>query len=143
MQDLAGSVVAITGASSGIGAATAKTLGALGAKVVIGARRPQRLKELAEELGSNAIPVEMDVRSSEEFDGELGHLEGSHLIPLDELRDRTNEIPKDKPVVAVCQSGKRSGMATQILLQAGFDRVANVPGGLIHWSRLALPFRDR
>ncbi len=85
----------------------------------------------------------LDVRSSEEFVGELGHLEGSHLIPLDELRDRLDEVPRDKPVVAVCQSGKRSGMATQILMQAGYDKVANVPGGLIHWSRLALPFRDR
>jgi sulfur dioxygenase len=85
----------------------------------------------------------LDVRSGEEFVGELGHLEGSHLIPLDELRDRLSEIPSDRPVVTVCQSGKRSGMAAQILLQAGYDRVANVPGGLIHWSRLALPFRDR
>jgi sulfur dioxygenase len=85
----------------------------------------------------------LDVRNNEEFDGELGHVEGSHLIPLNELRDRIDEIPRDKPVVAVCQSGKRSAMATQILLQAGIDKVANVPGGLIHWSRLALPFRDR
>ena len=84
----------------------------------------------------------LDVRSSEEFVGELGHLEGSHLIPLDELRDRLDEIPRDKPVITVCQSGKRSGMAAQILLAADFDKVANVPGGLLHWSRLALPFRD-
>ena len=85
----------------------------------------------------------LDVRSSEEFIGELGHLEGSVLIPLDELRDRMDELPRDKPIVTVCQSGKRSAMAAQILMQAGFDKVANVPGGLIHWSRLALPFRDR
>ena len=85
----------------------------------------------------------LDVRSSEEFIGELGHLEGSLLIPLDELRDRIDELPKDKPIVTVCQSGKRSAMAAQILLQSGFDKVANVPGGLIHWSRLALPFHDR
>ncbi len=85
----------------------------------------------------------LDVRNLAEFDGELGHLEGSKLIPLDELRDRLGEVPKDRPVVAVCQSGKRSAMATEILLKAGYDEVANVPGGLIQWSRLALPFRDR
>lgn len=84
----------------------------------------------------------LDVRSNAEFIGELGHLEGSVLIPLDELRERLDEIPKDRPVVTVCQSGKRSAMAAQILLQGGYDKVANVPGGLIHWSRLALPFRD-
>jgi rhodanese-related sulfurtransferase len=42
----------------------------------------------------------------------------------------------------VCQSGKRSSMAADILLKAGFDDVANVAGGLIQWSRLALPFRN-
>ncbi|MDP6376332.1 MAG: rhodanese-like domain-containing protein [Pseudomonadales bacterium] len=46
------------------------------------------------------------------------------------------------PVVIVCQSGKRLAMATQILSQAGYDMVANVPGGLLHWERLALPFRE-
>lgn len=78
MQDLAGSVVAITGASSGIGAATAKALVGLGAKVVIGARRPQRLKELAEELGGDAITVEMDVRSSEDNQRLIGAAVEAH-----------------------------------------------------------------
>lgn len=81
----------------------------------------------------------LDVRTSAEFQGELGRLRGAHLIPLDELRTRLNEIPKDARVVAVCQSGKRSAMATEILRKAGYDKVANVAGGLIQWSRLALP----
>ena len=81
----------------------------------------------------------LDVRSAAEYDGDLGHIEGSMLIPLDELRDRTAEVPSDRPVVAICQSGKRSAMATQILQQAGIEQVANIPGGLIHWSRLSLP----
>ena len=82
----------------------------------------------------------LDVRTPGEFDGELGHLEGAHLIPLDQLRERLAEVPRDKPVVAVCQSGKRSAMAAEILLKSGYEQVANVSGGLIHWSRLALPF---
>jgi glyoxylase-like metal-dependent hydrolase (beta-lactamase superfamily II)/rhodanese-related sulfurtransferase len=82
----------------------------------------------------------LDVRSPAEFAGELGHLEGAHLIPLDELRQRLDEVPGDRPVVAVCQSGKRSAMAAEILLKSGYERVANVAGGLIQWSRLALPF---
>jgi sulfur dioxygenase len=81
----------------------------------------------------------LDVRSAAEYSGDLGHIEGSVLIPLDELRERINEVPQYKPVVAICQSGKRSGMATQILKAAGYEQVANIPGGLIHWSRLALP----
>jgi len=85
----------------------------------------------------------LDVRSDAEFHGELGHLKGAQLIPLDELRRRLGEVPKDRPVVTVCQSGKRSAKATEILLQAGYERVANVAGGLIHWSRLALPFLEQ
>ena len=83
----------------------------------------------------------LDVRSPGEFEGELGHLEGAHLIPLGELRERLEEIPRERPVVALCQSGKRSAMAVEILLRSGYPRVANVSGGLIQWSRLALPFR--
>ena len=85
----------------------------------------------------------LDVRSPSEFGGELGHLEGSTLIPLDELRERLDDVPRDRPVVAVCQSGKRSAKAAEILLQAGYERVANVSGGLLHWSRMALPFREQ
>lgn len=66
MGDIAGSVVAITGASSGIGAAAARALVAEGAKVVIGARRGDRLKALVDELDGAAIAVEMDVRSSDD-----------------------------------------------------------------------------
>lgn len=83
----------------------------------------------------------LDVRSPEEFEGDLGHIEGARLIPLKELRERVDEVPRDRPVVTVCQSGKRSAMAATILKNAGFDEVANVAGGLITWSRQALPFR--
>jgi NADP-dependent 3-hydroxy acid dehydrogenase YdfG len=61
MEDLTGKVVAITGASAGIGAATARALAAEGASVVLGARRQARLEELAGDLGDAAV-VEMDVR---------------------------------------------------------------------------------
>lgn len=62
MGDLDGRVVAITGASSGIGAATASALAGAGASVVLGARRRQRLERLAASLGDVAAVVEMDVR---------------------------------------------------------------------------------
>lgn len=62
MRDLAGSVIAITGASSGIGAATARALVDEGVSVVIGARSGSKLSEVASELGSSVAAVEMDVR---------------------------------------------------------------------------------
>ncbi|MGB5168478.1 MAG: SDR family oxidoreductase [Acidimicrobiia bacterium] len=62
MRDISGLTVAITGASAGIGEATARAVVAEGATVVLGARRVDRLEALAAELGSSAAIVEMDVR---------------------------------------------------------------------------------
>jgi 3-oxoacyl-[acyl-carrier protein] reductase len=62
MRDISGLTVAITGASAGIGEATARAVAAEGASVVLGARRVDRLEDLAAELGSKAAVVEMDVR---------------------------------------------------------------------------------
>lgn len=81
----------------------------------------------------------LDVRSGEEFDGELGHLEGAHLIPIDELRSRSWEVPHDKPVAVVCQTGRRSGIATLILGKVGLERAASIAGGMVRWRDLGLP----
>jgi 3-oxoacyl-[acyl-carrier protein] reductase len=65
-QNLNGYVAAITGASSGIGAALARVLVDRGARVALGARRVDRVEQLAAELGENAIAVELDVRRPEQ-----------------------------------------------------------------------------
>ena len=65
MTDLSGKVVAITGATSGIGAAAARALAAEGAAVVLGGRRGERLDQTVAELGDRAAGVEMDVRDPE------------------------------------------------------------------------------
>jgi len=81
----------------------------------------------------------LDVRSAAELTGELGHLMGAQHIPLEELRARSGEVRSDRPVVVVCQTGRRSGMATQILAKAGFANVANLAGGMLAWRDLGLP----
>ncbi|MCB9598607.1 MAG: MBL fold metallo-hydrolase [Sandaracinaceae bacterium] len=76
----------------------------------------------------------LDVRQpSERGDPELGAIEGSQALPLGELTARVAEVPRDKPVVAVCRSGRRSAQATVILRRHGFERVANLTGGMIRW----------
>lgn len=67
MQTLKDKVVMIAGASSGIGEATAKHLVSLGAKVVLGARRAERLATLADAIGANAIWRETDVTKREDL----------------------------------------------------------------------------
>ncbi len=81
----------------------------------------------------------LDVRAEAELHGELGHLEGAKVIPLEELRGRTAELGGDKPIVVVCQTGKRSAMATAILRKAGLDRVANLAGGMARWREQGWP----
>ena len=81
----------------------------------------------------------LDVRSRAELEGELGHLMGARHIPLEELRTRVSEVTSDKPVVVVCQTGRRSAMGTIILKKAGLTRVANLAGGMVRWRDLGLP----
>jgi len=68
----------------------------------------------------------VDVRTPEEF--EMGGIDGSVNIPLDDLRDRMNELPKKKPVYLYCQVGLRGYLATRILMQNGYDAF-NLSGG--------------
>jgi rhodanese-related sulfurtransferase len=75
----------------------------------------------------------LDVREPEEFTGPLGHIAGAILIPLGELAERTGELTKDRPIVAVCRAGGRSAQATIILQQVGFADVANLTGGMLRW----------
>jgi glyoxylase-like metal-dependent hydrolase (beta-lactamase superfamily II) len=82
----------------------------------------------------------LDVRRPEELeDAQLGRIEGVQNIPIDELRDRIEEVPKDKPVVTVCRSGRRSGQAMVILRKAGWTDVANLTGGMLRWNDRDLP----
>ena len=68
----------------------------------------------------------LDVRTPQEFSE--GHLPRAQNIPLDDLRNRLAELPRDRRILAYCQVGMRGYIATRILLQKGFD-VANLGGG--------------
>ncbi len=80
----------------------------------------------------------LDVRDPEEYVGELGHIEGSALIPLKELPQRLDELEssRNKPVIAVCKTGARSHTAAGVLMQAGFTDVFSMSGGMTEWRAL-------
>lgn len=71
-------------------------------------------------------PMLLDVRTGEEF--AAGHIPDAFNIPVDELRIRLAELPKDRQIVAYCQVGQRGYLATRILRQRGLN-VVNLSGG--------------
>lgn len=76
----------------------------------------------------------VDVREDEEWTA--GHALDALHVPLGALADAA--LPTDRPVVAVCRSGNRSGVAAAQLAQAGVD-VANMAGGMQAWAAAGLP----
>lgn len=89
---------------------------------------------LAERL--EAVQV-VDVRDPNEW--EAGRIEGALHIPVDDLAERVGELDRDRPVVAVCRSGNRSGRAAEWLREEGFD-AENLEGGMQAWAEAGLPF---
>ncbi|MDX1901618.1 MAG: rhodanese-like domain-containing protein [Gammaproteobacteria bacterium] len=74
----------------------------------------------------------LDVRNPDEY--ATANL-GGHLIPLNELPMRLNELKRDDMIVVHCQGGGRSSRACEYLLQQGFTNVHNLRGGLTAWQR--------
>ena len=89
--------------------------------------------ELKEKLEKGKDIVILDVRSEEEF--RQRRIESTNLlhIPILELRERLNEVPRDKEVVVVCQLGLRSYEASRILKGAGYENVKILEGGMAFW----------
>jgi rhodanese-related sulfurtransferase len=79
----------------------------------------------------------LDVRTPQEYDE--FHIPGVPLIPLNELPDRLNEVPRDQEVVIVCRSGNRSATARDILFSAGFENVTSMGGGMLQWQAAGYP----
>lgn len=81
----------------------------------------------------------LDVREASEYSA--GHLRQSLHIPASALKSRLNELVKykNKPILAYCRSGNRSGSAARQLKKAGFENVHNLAGGIMAWSNANLP----
>jgi len=85
-------------------------------------------------LGEVLAKVQLlDVREPAEFAQGLGHIDGALLLPLGQLEQRLGELPRARPIVAVCRSGARSARAAAMLGKAGFADVANLRGGMLRW----------
>ena len=92
---------------------------------------PQQVAELLTQGGVQVI----DVRTPHEH--EAGHIAGTRHIELQDLAAQAASIDRDTPVILYCLSGGRSAMATEALLQAGYD-AHNMAGGMLAWDAAGL-----
>lgn len=94
---------------------------------------------LEQQLQAEPKPVVLDVRSEKEWDA--GHVAGSRNVPLNHLRERLAEIPRDQTIVVHCEGGYRSAIAASLLEQAGRKNVLDLVGGFKAWTASKLPYQ--
>jgi rhodanese-related sulfurtransferase len=93
--------------------------------------------EAYELLDGDAVLI--DVREESEWD--VGHAPMATLIPLAQVPDRLDDLPKDRLIICACRSGGRSLRAASFLADNGFD-VVNLSGGMMAWFAEDLPFES-
>jgi rhodanese-related sulfurtransferase len=91
-------------------------------------------RKLLAESKDGQRPVLPDVRNLNEY--ETSHVRGALHIPVDELRFRLDEVPRDRPIIARCRSGFRSHLAVRILKEKGWTDVRNLTGGYVAMTAL-------
>lgn len=89
------------------------------------------VRQLKERLDAGDRPFLLDVRNPDEH--AFADLGGSALIPLHEIANRADELDPEAEIVVYCRSGARSGIATEMLRQRGFN-ATNLEGGILAWS---------
>lgn len=88
-------------------------------------------EDLGSMISSGKEFLLLDVRTPQENAAYM--IEGSYLIPLQELGQRIHELPKDKEIVVYCRVGNRSAYACSYLSRLGY-KVKNLEGGIMLWS---------
>lgn len=94
-------------------------------------------REAWDRVGNGRGAVLIDVREPWEFNS--GHAKSAKNIPLGQLGRRVGEIPRDREVLLICQSGNRSMNAAHFLQRQGIMQVVNVSGGTTVWRMHGLP----
>jgi rhodanese-related sulfurtransferase len=87
-------------------------------------------------VGTAGTPV-IDVRQADEY--AAGHVPGAVHLMCGDLPDRLAELPRDRPILALCASGMRSSVAASLLRGAGFEDVSWVAGGVPAWRASGFP----
>jgi rhodanese-related sulfurtransferase len=96
-------------------------------------------QELLSALESSSPPLVLDVRTPGEF--AEGHVPGAINVPYDQVSGRLDEIraAEGQQLVVYCESGRRAGMAEEVLRGAGYDGVRQLEGNMRAWRENDLP----
>lgn len=82
----------------------------------------------------------IDVRTPEEFHGELAHIAGAKLVTLGPaLQEYLEKGDRAAEIVFICRSGARSGQATKVSQEMGYAKTTNMRGGMISWNNQGYP----
>ena len=94
-------------------------------------------QELNTQLGSQSVPILLDVRENEELISELAALPGIVHIPVGQIEERMQELNvyRQKPIVVICRSGVRAARAASALMEAGFPHISVLSGGMLAWVK--------
>lgn len=82
----------------------------------------------------------LDVRTLSEYTQK--RIKGAHLIPIDQVQRRINEIPSNRPVIVYCETGMRSAQVARYLDSLGYQRVANLSQGIMGWQVRGYPIES-
>lgn len=93
----------------------------------------ERFQEIASDPGT----LVFDIRERGEY--RRGHVPGATLLPLRLLLDEAPRLPRDRPLLLVCRSGRRSSRALHMLADLGFTNVHGLVGGILAWQAAGLP----
>jgi len=99
------------------------------------------ISELKSQLDNEEDMLLLDVRSAADFTGEQGHIAQATLLPLEELKQRIDDIRnfKSKPIVTICRTDKRSSDAAKMLSNMGFENVKVARMGMTDWIKNNYP----
>lgn len=99
---------------------------------------PMTQQQLLEHLRSHPDHVfVLDVRTPQEF--AEGHVPGAVNVPYDQVASRLAEVPKDKDIVLYCRSGRRAGLAADVLAAQGYTRLSHLEGDMPGWIEKGHP----
>lgn len=93
------------------------------------------------QLANREHGIFIDIRSPEQF--KTGSIPQSRNIPSADLESKAASLPKNKPLILVCDTGQKTGAAVGTLRKLGFERVVSIQGGLRSWTQDGLPLSKK